>query len=334
MKTPIAFAARFGTTALFVASLMEATHTFAGQINETVTSILPGFSQGASQANVENSTLMPLILDAPNEDDGFAGANLNGSAGIASLSAHACSGPTGGEGGFFVGGATGGASIDYSASYQITSTTLPFGAPVFVYLVANGARSESVAFDSDPNNPSSTNVAGVSGEGHINFSVGSSQYAFPGTFVHSNNYFDGEQKFKTGLFNGQDTTQLGTVVGGTFERSVVPAHVGDNVSVAVIAGITTTSGAIVGADNQADTEVVLNWGISPFSDDIQLVSLTGGPAPPAGAPSLDQVLTLVPPRPPTVDGGVPEPSTIALLAIVFCIRGRRFGTSRRQHHAS
>jgi len=318
MKAQFTFTTWCGRAVLFAALLVRTTFSFAGQVNESVTSILPGSSHGASQANVDNSTLMPLILDAPNEDDGFSSSNLNGAAGTASLSVHACSGPAGGDGGYFVGGATGNASLDYSAGYQITSTTLPFGAPVFIYLVANGARSESVAFDSDANHPSSTNVAGVSGEGHINFSVGSSQYAFPGTFVHSNNYFDGEQKFKTGLFNGQDSTQLGTVVGGTFEKSVVPAHVGDNVSVAVLAGITSTSGAIVGADNQADTEVVLNWGISPFSDDIQLVSLTGGPAPPAGAPSLDQVLTLMPPRPPTVDGGTPEPSTTALLAVMLC----------------
>jgi hypothetical protein len=117
----------------------------------------------------------------------------------------------------------------------------------------------------------------------------------------------------------------------------VAAHVGDFINVGVSAQLLAGSGAIPGATADADAQIALNWGIHPFDSEIEIeiVSLTGEQAPDNSNLSLFDVIAGLQPRPDTVDGAVPEPTTLllmgeALVAGTFGVwwRRRRLSSSK------
>ena len=211
-------------------------------------------------------------------------------------------------------------------SYVITSDTLPIGAPVFISLIANAARRETVALDFDPQFPLLNDFAAVSGSAQINFSLPGASYAFSGFFDHSvGPSFSSSGPLtvmatrKSGLFDGMDVKELLTVIGGTIHEGVVPAFVGDFVNIGVEASAIASSGVFFGLAD-ADTQVVLNWGIHSFDSDVRIINLTDRqPAPDNSDITLTTLLPLVPPRPETVD--TPEPSTFLLLLFGFASMG-------------
>ncbi|MBI3838348.1 MAG: PEP-CTERM sorting domain-containing protein [Planctomycetia bacterium] len=321
-----------GCAALIIGILLCPAPAPAGMVSQSVTAF-GGGGVGTDQLNVTVSSLLPLILQTENKDEAFAQGVLNGPAGTATINVHACSSPPNpGPGG------TAGANVvlDFADTYQITSTTLPIGTPVFVTLIANGARQETTVLDADAGFENSFNVAGSLGGASISFQLGGVPYSFPGSFSHRINLVDGDNQSHDGLFNGVDSQQLMTLVGGRLQSGVVSALVGDFVFVGVSAEAHSQSSATYRALADADAQMVLSWGIHPFDSSIQIVNVTypGEPVPDNSDLTLDALLQLLPPRPPTVPG-VPEPGTLILLGQALaaglgftCWRRRRSRSSQ------
>jgi len=307
-----------GCAALMIGILMCPTPAPAGTVLQTAVVQLPDGNQAANQMNVTVSSLEPIIVRQPNGDDVYAHTVLNGITGIGTLNMHACSGTTAA---FIGGSAQGSGRLTYQASYVITSDTLPTGAPVFISLIANAARRETVALDFDVQFPLGLDVAAVSGSAQINFALPGATYAFSGFFDHSiTPSFSSSgastvmATHKSGLFDGLDAQQLLTVIGGTIHEGVVPAFVGDFVNIGVDASAIASSGVAFG-NASADTQVLLNWGIHSFDSDIRIVSqIDGLPAPDNSDITLTTLFDPLPDRPPTLDmPDVPEPSTFIML---------------------
>jgi hypothetical protein len=301
--------------ALMIGILMCPTPAPAGTVIQGVSAFGVGAS-GANQMNVTVSSLTPLVLQTGNKDEAYSSGVLDGLAGTATISVHACSGPP------FPGSsgtASGGVNLDFADQYRIISATLPIGTPVLIGLVANGARRETTTLDVDMGFENTFNGASGAGDANIYFQFPGATYSFPGSFGHTINLFDGESMTHTGLFNGLDSQELKTVVGGKLEGGVVPALVGDYVTVGVSADTLSQSAAAFGATADTDAQMVLNWGVHPLDDSIQIINVTypGESVPDNSDLTLDQLFPLLPPRPPTID--VPEPGTIILLGQVIAI---------------
>ena len=299
-----------GCAALMIGILMFPTPAPAGTVVQSV-GALDGGSFGTNQMNVTVSSLFPLVLETPNGDDASSSGVLNGPAGMATINVHGCSGPPfPGQAGY----ASGGAYLDFADTYQITSDTLPIGTPVFISLVANAARRETTVLDVDMGFETTSNGVTSFGEANIIFQLPSATYFFPGEFRHRISLVDGESKSHTGLFDGLDSQDLKTLVGGKLQAGVVPALVGDYLTLYVSADANDQSAAAYRALADADAQMVLNWGIHPFDSAIRIVNVTypGEPVPDNSDVTIDALLQLLPPRPPTVPG-VPEPGTFILL---------------------
>jgi hypothetical protein len=204
-------------------------------------------------------------------------------------------------------------TLNYLDQYRITSATLPLGTPVFISLVANAARRETTVLDVDAGMENSGNDSYGSGDASISFQLPTATFSFTGTFSHRINLVDGDNMSHTGLFAGADSQSLMTVVGGQLQAGVVSVLVGDYVTVSVSAGVLSQSSASRGALADTEAQALLNWGIHPFDDSIQIINVTypGDPVPGNSNVTLPGLIDLLPPRPPTID--VPEPGTLILL---------------------
>lgn len=294
--------------AVFVVALRLSTPSAgAGEVHQTVATA--SSSVGTFEQNIRVSGLMPLIVQAPNADEAFSHTTLNELVGMASLSGHACSGPPGGDLGSG-GSAAGNGSLLSVTQFKITSGTLALGAPVFVSLnVGASRRDEGTLVSFDQLGP--LNLVQTSAQVQINFAVGGNLYPFVGAFGRHYTMQDGETTFKNGIFDGVDAQLPHSVIGGKWQTGVVPAKVGDFVTIAVNAAVSTSSSAVVGVLATAHAEVALVWGISPFESDVQIVSLEdGASAPSNGDFTLEKMIQSVPPVPPTVM--VPEPAAMIL----------------------
>jgi hypothetical protein len=300
-----------GCAVLVFGILICATPAAAGDVFESVSTLIGSGPGGASQMNVNDSTLTPIKSEAINGDVAFSSTVLHGDVlGSATLNEHACSEPSLG---FFLGTAAAGGSFDFGDSYRITSSTLPVGAPVFITLVANAALRETLKLNIGQGGEFSGDGVLTTGDANINFAISGASYPFSGAFTQSNNFNDGESTSKQGLFSGSDFQQMSSVVNGMLEKNVVQVLVGDILTVGVGGESRVNSGAAIGVVADVDVQVVLNWGVHPFDSDIQIVSLTDGqPAPDNSDQTLDMVIAGLPPRPETV---VPEPSSIVMLNI-------------------
>ena len=322
-RLPIATKALARFAASIVGILVVSTSASGGIIFQTVSSLLPG-GFGVNQMDVSVSLLKPSILVQPNGDDSYSHVVLDGPNGTATLNGHACSG------GAFGGDAGSNGLLSYNSSYLITSATLPGGSLVYLSLVADAARQETVRLDVPKGSEHIFDTSGVSGDARISFALPDASYSFSGTFNHGKTPFDLQYMTKAGLFDGQDSRQLLTVVGGSVHHGVVAAHVGDFINVGVAAQLIAGSGAFSTVTADADAQMTLNWGIQPFDSQVEIVSLGGERAPDNNDLSLFDVIAGLPPRPSTV-AAVPEPTTVLLLGQAI-VAGSCGAWWRRRHY--
>jgi hypothetical protein len=306
-----------GAGSLTIAGILSATiPVFAtGKVSQTAYTVdAPVISK--AQDNITVSSLSPSIIpETKNLDAAFSAITLNGLAGYGTLNVHSCSGPPIGATG--LGRASGYGTLQYDDSFRITSSTLAIGTLVDITLIADVSLRDTLSFKTTPSRQSfgPNDAAQITGTAAIGFNVGNplTQYRFDGDFFRTNQYLDGEQKRKTGIFNTPETQSALSLTSGNSIQRVIQGRVGDKIDLFATASLVGNSYASVGVVSEVDAQMSLRWGLHSDNNTIQFVSLTGGNAPDNSKITIPDLIAGLPDRPSTLPPGitaVPEPFTI------------------------
>jgi hypothetical protein len=308
----------FKTGTLTIAGVLCAVPAFAtGLVNQGVDTadiqIAP-----QSQQNVKVSSLSPSIIpETRNFDAAFSAIGFDGTAGFGTLNVHACSSPPmfGATG---LGRATGFGSFSYNDSFRVTSTTLAAGTPVDITLTADVALRDTLKFVTNREGGSgfgSAEAAQITGSASFIFNTRNPlvQNIFSGDFSRTNQYIDGEQKRKTGIFDTVEIPEALTRTSGKSNQKVITAYVGQQIDLGVMASLVTRSSAGVGTVSDVDAQMLLIWGLHSDNNDVTVISFNGDPAPDNSRISVPDTIAQLPNRPSTIppnSTSVPEPFTI------------------------
>ncbi len=272
-----------------------------------------------SQNNVKVSSLSPsLIPETRNFDSAFSAIGFDGATGTGTLDAHACSSPPifGATG---LGKATGYGSFSYNDSFRITSATLAAGTPVDITLTADVALRDTLKFVTNRDGGSGFGpgeAAQITGSATVTFNTRNplEQNFFRGDFSRTNQYLNGEQKRKTGIFDAVEIPEALTRTSGKSNQKVITAYVGQQIDLDVIASLVTSSSAGVGTVSDVDAQMLLKWGLYSDNNEVRVISFNGGdPAPDNSRISVPDLIAELPNRPSTIppsSTSVPEPFTI------------------------
>ena len=271
-----------------------------------------------SQSNITVSSLSPSIIpDTRNFDAAFSAIGFDGTTGSGTLDVHACSSPPlfGATG---LGRATGSGSFSYNDSFRVTSTTLAAGTPVDLTLTADVALRDTLKFVTNREGGSGfgpAEAAQITGSASFTFNTRNPlvQNIFSGDFFRTNQYLDGEQKRKTGIFDTVEIPEALTRTSGKSNQKVITAYVGQQIDLGVMASLVTNSSAGVGTVSDVDAQMLLKWGLHSDNNDVTVISFNGDPAPDNSRISVPDTIAQLPNRPSTIppsSTSVPEPFTI------------------------
>ena len=273
-----------------------------------------------SQNNVKVSSLSPSIIpETRNFDSAFSASGFDGATGTGTLDAHACSSPPifGATG---LGKATGYGSFSYNDSFRITSATLARGTKVDITLTADVALRDTLKFVTNREGGSGfgpNEAAQITGAARVIFNTNNPslvQNIFSGDFFRTNQYLDGEQKRKTGIFDAVEIPEALTRTSGKSNQKVISAYVGDRIDLDVMGSLRVNSSAGVGTVSYVDAQMLLKWGLHSDNNDVTVISFNGSdPAPDNSRISVPDLIAELPNPPSTIppsSTSVPEPFTI------------------------